>query len=69
VSVELLPKVEPRQSSSDDDLDHLYCCDPNRALCGSDLTDSPELADDEDENCVVCIDLDEQPCPDCGWTP
>ncbi|MCX5537831.1 hypothetical protein OG785_45575 [Streptomyces sp. NBC_00006] len=48
-----------------DETVHLYCCDENRAICGVDLTDMPEV--DEDENCVVCIDLEETPCPDCGW--
>lgn len=47
------------------ELDHLYCCDPDTALCGTDISDSPELFDDGDTTCVVCDDLEDQPCHLC----
>jgi len=48
-----------------DDLDHLYCCDPDLALCGSDLND---VSEDQMVGvlCVVCEDLEWRPCPECG---
>ncbi|MET4670773.1 hypothetical protein [Streptomyces sp. PvR018] len=48
------------------DLDHIYCCDPDLALCGTDVSDVPEIDADSDINCVVCADLDGGPCsPNC----
>lgn len=47
------------------ELDHLYCCDPDIALCGTDISDSPELFDDGATTCVVCDDLEDQLCPRC----
>ncbi|MFC9498878.1 hypothetical protein [Streptomyces sp. NPDC056982] len=46
---------------------HSYCCDENTALCGLELTGTPEVADDE-QDCVVCVDLDENGtnCPLCA---
>ena len=64
VSTALLSTTESRQGSADDDLSHIYYCDPDRALCGADLADVPEIEDD-DTDCIVCLDLEEQPCPDC----
>ncbi|MFD4258198.1 hypothetical protein ACFWR9_11345 [Streptomyces sp. NPDC058534] len=50
-----------------DDLTHVVCyCDPNLALCGTDVTDSDWVDEDEDTTCVVCVDLVDQPCPRCG---
>lgn len=46
---------------------HWWCCDPNTAICGTDLTNAPEVEDD-DVNCHVCTDLVNQPCPLCGAT-
>lgn len=56
-----------RLSTTDSDITHLYCCNPDVALCGTDVSDVPELADDAEITCVVCADLEEQPCPTCGY--
>lgn len=50
------------------DTDHLYCCDPDRAICGVDLSAADEV-EDLPNLCVVCDDLDALPCPHCGWEP
>lgn len=55
-------------STGGDELTHWHCCNPSRALCGADLTDSPEV--DEDADCVVCVDLEDAPCSStCDWIP
>lgn len=48
-------------------ISHTYCCDPNQALCGLDLGGMP-LAGEGDQDCVVCVDLDEcqAACPLCA---
>ena len=50
----------------DDDLDHYYCCDENRALCGKDLTEVPISELSDEALCVVCRDLDDAPRERCG---
>lgn len=58
----LAPAPAPSTTSTNDDgLTHIYCCDPNLALCGNDLSDTPEVEEDGIV-CVVCEDLEEQPC-------
>ncbi len=49
------------------DLGHVYCCcDPDRALCGLDISayTVQEVADED--LCVVCCHLDPVPCRRCG---
>ena len=53
----------PTTTSVGEDLNHLYCCDPDLALCGLDVSALPEVDDDTD--CVVCLDLEDADC-DCG---
>lgn len=48
-----------RRTTTGDNLDHWWCCDPDRALCGADLTDH---TDGTDPDCVVCEDLLDLPC-------
>ena len=50
--------------ASNDDLYHIYCdcTGPDLALCGRDLTDVSERPQGEDPLCVVCGELEEQPC-------
>jgi hypothetical protein len=55
-------RVRPR--SDDDDLSHYYCCDPDVALCGADLSTVP-VDESVDTDCVVCVDLDAAFLP-CG---
>lgn len=48
------------------DMNHIYCCDPNTAWCGADISDHVEVAPDVPVDCVVCADLEDLPCPECG---
>lgn len=50
-------------------LTHFFCCDPDRALCGRDISGDRE--DDVAEvDCVVCLDLEDGPCsPTCDYGP
>ncbi len=58
----------PELTDTLDDLNHWYCCDPDLALCGIDLTDVAEMDDDEEVNCAACLDLAGKPCsPKCKW--
>lgn len=56
--------------SGGDGLNHLYCCDENLGLCGTDLGGHQETADDT--TCVVCVELEasDRPCrPGCqDWS-
>lgn len=40
---------------------HLWCCDPRLALCGQVLDEAAQ--DDDDFECVVCLDLLGTCCP------
>lgn len=45
---------------------HVYCCDIDVGLCGTDISALPVLADGVPATCVVCADLDGGPCsPTC----
>lgn len=55
----------PTRTGGSTDLNHIYCCDPDIALCGADVSAHP-IVDLDDADCVVCLDLEEQPCPTCG---
>lgn len=58
----LAPMPAPSTAStSDDQLTHIYCCNPDLGLCGTDLSDTPEV-DEDGILCVVCEDLEEEPC-------
>jgi hypothetical protein len=39
--------------SDEDDVEHLYCCDPDVAVCGLDLSDYDEN-DDPIDDCKIC---------------
>ena len=55
-------------ASRDAGILHYYCeCDPDRALCGLDITDFPET--EHEPECVVCVDLGDLRCPRCGYDP
>lgn len=58
-------------TGSSDDLNHIYCpCDPDIALCGTDISDYA-FAEDDETDCVVCTDLEDAdaPCARCGRYP
>lgn len=62
------PVEAPAPTATDDDLTHMFCpCSPDWSLCGQDVSDVEAVSEwaDEDE-CVVCLDLEWQPCPRCG---
>ncbi|MER5301353.1 hypothetical protein ABT039_18025 [Streptomyces lasiicapitis] len=48
-------------------ISHSYCCVPDQALCGLDLSGMP-MASEGDQDCVVCVDLDaaKAACPVCA---
>ncbi|MFH8867153.1 hypothetical protein [Streptomyces griseus] len=52
-------------SAAPPDLNHIYCCNPDLALCGTDLSTHPIVGID-DADCVVCLDLEDDECADCG---
>ncbi len=69
-----LPVEEATAShrSPPEPINHYFCpCDPDTSLCGIDMTDWEDagyvLSHDEDD-CVVCIDLEHEPCRKCGKT-
>lgn len=62
----LAPAVYVIDLDRDDDTTHIFCCDPDTALCGWDVSDTPEVPDGVGHDCIVCLDLEMQPCPICG---
>src|SRR6202008_3029139 len=52
-----LPLVD--EAVSEDDDSHIFCCDPDRALCGADLTGMRYIGDDPNEpaDCIRCEDI------------
>lgn len=67
---QIVQDIAERLGGNDDDkpeIYHLYCHDPDKALCGEDLTDELEVEfGDEHQICVVCDDLDNYTCEECG---
>jgi hypothetical protein len=59
--------AQPSTSSADliGDVDHLYCCDPDVALCGIDLSTVAEGHEFPDL-CTLCMLADLGLCPRCG---
>jgi hypothetical protein len=51
----------PTTTGTRPDITHVYCCNPDMALCGEDLSSQHEV-DDDDQPCVVCSDLEDQEC-------
>ncbi len=70
VTVTELDRV-PTSGDGDEGLDHYYCCDESRSMCGLDLSGVfvGEGADADEDMCVVCDDLADEPCdePDCPY--
>jgi len=60
-----------RPTDGGDDLNHLYCCDPDWSLCGRDISDLDEHEVSDADLCVVCRELEDvdAPCrvPSCQW--
>jgi len=47
------------------DIVHIWCCDPDMGLCGTDISDEPAV--ENGIECAVCRDLEDHPCPSCGY--
>ena len=63
------PVAQP-QRTDDDDLVHIYCCNPDRSWCGKNLSGIPETPDaPEWLDCVVCVDLDDNTERCCATCP
>jgi hypothetical protein len=58
MTMTLTAPAAPVTSSSEDGLDHIYCCDPNVSLCGADISEEDDLG-------PVDIDELDNPCPKC----
>lgn len=64
-----MPAPTVSDAGMDDELDHWSCeCDPDRALCGREISDLEECEEwsHDAEVCVVCDDLVDLPCERCG---
>jgi hypothetical protein len=49
----LAPDPTPTDTSDGDDLHHIWCCHPDIAVCGVDLTGVPDV-DEPDAGVQVC---------------
>lgn len=66
-----IPMIAPSDAALD--IEHIYCqaCNPGEmqlSLCGIDLRGHWECLNDDcdHQKCVVCVEMDEQPCYRCG---
>jgi hypothetical protein len=51
----------------DDDIDHMVCeCNPDIALCGTNVSEVDWKDDGSPPDCVVCAAMADTPCPYCG---
>lgn len=55
----------PSRTGGPTSINHVFCCDPDTALCGVDISND-EIVDYDDADCVVCLDLEDAACPHCG---
>lgn len=42
---------------------HIYCCDPDTALCGLDMTGGTNVPDEDPADCFACVVIDEVDVP------
>ena len=65
---ELFPREALNKAvADDDDLTHIVCHDPNRAICGADVSEAPWVPPSSyDNDCLVCLDIEHTSCPECG---
>ena len=59
----------PTDTPLDEVTTHVYCCTPDWALCGHDISQDPEVDGPTPTDCIVCLALEPQPCPRCGYQP
>lgn len=67
MSVETAPQPVAETVDDGDGLRHDICCDPNRGLCGADMSTGLWVDGydaDSPENCIVCEELwkTQRPC-------
>lgn len=64
----VLPQLDHSDADVDDEFEHYYCCDPDRAYCGADISGDEDLPDGvRPENpCPMCEVLAGTNCPACG---
>ncbi|MFF9310137.1 hypothetical protein ACF1BS_04420 [Streptomyces sp. NPDC014748] len=63
----LAPQLASAEPDSDDSLTHAVCaCNDDVALCGADVAGLSWATEEEDVDCVVCLDLAPRPCARCG---
>lgn len=69
-----LTEAEPTTNNTGpDDLWHVYCnaCHPHdppvRGMCGTELQDrDPRPWTQDPDTCIVCVELADLPCKECG---
>ncbi|MFF0597868.1 hypothetical protein [Streptomyces antibioticus] len=61
----IAPEPVTTLAPADDEV-HVVCCNPDVALCGTDVAGLPWGDGDEETTCIVCRDLEHQNCPRCG---
>lgn len=61
----LAPELEVVAQDGGDAFTHVVCCNPDIALCGSDVADVDWVSNDAEATCVVCAELEELPCHRC----
>lgn len=66
MTIDMLTRPATAPSGSGDEVDHLYCCDRNLAMCGMDLSQVPET--EITRLCRYCdyIETENLPCPSPG---
>lgn len=59
---------QPGHTITDNPFKHYYCCDPDVALCGADISGEEEDVGDDDleQLCPMCEVLDDRPCGAAG---
>jgi hypothetical protein len=63
--VSVREQPQPATDVTDDEVCHWFCCQPDLALCGADLTGmAPGGPNDID--CPLCVLVAERPCVRCG---
>ena len=68
MSAEVLEQPVP-QTAGDGEVSHLVCdCDPDKSVCGLDMTGEPWMADGSSATwCpLCCAGVEDEPCPKCG---
>lgn len=63
----LAPEQAAPGQDSDDSLTHAVCpCNDDVALCGADVAGFSWATEEEDVDCIVCLDLAPRLCVRCG---